>query len=148
MKRTLAPYLLSAPAAALLVGLLACPLVLLVRVSLYEPAAGRGFFTPGTWTLAGYRAVTDGHGLGLLGFTVLFGAAVAVVSVLLGYPLALFVRALSPRWRRVALAAWAGLRATQASRISRCSLSSRATGKSAWEVVSVSSTARASGSAA
>src|SRR5688572_21511835 len=45
------PYLLATPAVALLVGLLAAPLVLLVRVSLYEPAGGRGFFVPGTWTL-------------------------------------------------------------------------------------------------
>jgi ABC-type spermidine/putrescine transport system permease subunit I len=95
---------LSAPAAALLLGLLACPLVLLARVSLYEPAHGRGFFAPGTWTLANYAAVTDAHGLRLLWFTVIFGVAVAGLTVSVAYPLALFVRSLSSPWRRAALA--------------------------------------------
>src|SRR5262245_52033016 len=104
MKGRLVPYLLSAPAAGLLIGLLACPLLLLARVSLYEPAHGRGFFTPGTWTLANYAAVTDRHGLGLVGFTVLFGVAVAGLTLSVAYPLALFLRSLSGRWRAVALA--------------------------------------------
>jgi ABC-type spermidine/putrescine transport system permease subunit I len=104
VNRHLTPYLLSTPAAALLLGLLASPLVLLVRVSLYEPARGRGFFAPGTWTPANYAAVADGHGLELLGYTVLFGAGVAALSVLIAYPLALFVRFLSFPWRHVALA--------------------------------------------
>jgi ABC-type spermidine/putrescine transport system permease subunit I len=105
MTRRLAPYLLSAPAAGLLLGLLAGPLVFLVRVSLYEPARGSGFFRPGTWTLANFAAVADGYGLKLLGFTVLFGAAVAGLTVILAYPLALFVRALRPFWRRAAVTA-------------------------------------------
>ncbi len=98
------PYWLSAPAVAMLVGLLACPLILLARVSLYEPAHGRGFFTPGTWTLANYAAVTDGHNFSILVFTVWFGTRVAILSVAVAFPLALFVRSLSPSWRRVALA--------------------------------------------
>ena len=100
-----APYLLSAPAAGLLAGLLLGPLVLLLRVSLYAPAAGRGFFTPGTLTAANFAAVTDAHGLRLLAFTALFGAGVAAAVVLVAYPLALFVRSLSPAGRRVAVAA-------------------------------------------
>jgi ABC-type spermidine/putrescine transport system permease subunit I len=104
MIRRSAPYLLSAPAATLLVGLLACPLVLLVRVSFYEPAHGRGFFSPGTWTPNNYIAVTDGFGLELLGYTVLFGVGVAVLTVLVAFPLALFVRSLSSPWRQAALA--------------------------------------------
>jgi ABC-type spermidine/putrescine transport system permease subunit I len=97
------PYLLSTPAAALLLGLLACPLVLLARVSLCEPGRGSGFFTPGTWTLANYSSVTDAFGLRLLAFTVAFAAAVAALTLLLAYPLALFVRSLSGRWRWLAL---------------------------------------------
>jgi ABC-type spermidine/putrescine transport system permease subunit I len=104
MSRRLTPYLLSAPAGALLLGLLAGPLVLLARVSLYEPAHGRGFFSPGTWTLANYAAAADGYGLRLLGYTVLFGAGVAGLTVLIAYPLALFIRSLAPAGRRVALA--------------------------------------------
>jgi ABC-type spermidine/putrescine transport system permease subunit I len=105
MNHRLTPYLLSAPAAALLLGLLAGPLLLLVRVSLYEPAQGHGFFIPETWVLTNFASVTDGYGLSLLGFTGMFGAAVALGTVLLAYPIALFIRALSPLWRRVALAA-------------------------------------------
>jgi ABC-type spermidine/putrescine transport system permease subunit I len=104
MNRRRTPYLLSAPAVGLLAGFLACPLVLLARVSLYEPAGGRGFFVPGTWTAANYAAVTDGHGLRLLGYTVLFGAGVAGLVVLTAFPLALFVRSLSSPWRQAALA--------------------------------------------
>src|SRR4051812_24870856 len=105
MKRSLTPYLLSSPATALLLGLLACPLLLLARVSLYEPGRGRGFFAPGTWTPGNYAAVTDGYGLGLLGYTLLFGAAVAALAVLVAYPFALLLRGLSRPWRRLALAA-------------------------------------------
>jgi ABC-type spermidine/putrescine transport system permease subunit I len=105
MTRRLAPYLLSAPAAALLLMLLAGPLVLLVRVSLYEPAQGHGFFTPGTWTPTNFASVSDGYGLSLLGFTVLFGAGVAILTVLFAYPFALFIRTLPPFWRRVAVIA-------------------------------------------
>ncbi len=105
MTRRLAPYLLSAPAAALLVGLLAGPLVLLARVSLYEPPRGRGLFTPGTWTGENFTAVFDRYGIGLLAFTLLFGAGVAVATVLTAYPLALWVRSLGTRGRTVAVGA-------------------------------------------
>ncbi|MBX9624987.1 MAG: ABC transporter permease [Gemmataceae bacterium] len=104
MTRT-TPYLLASPAGLLVAGLLLGPLVLLVRVSLYEPADGRGFFTPGTWTLDNFVAVADPAGLRLLGFTAAFGAAVAAASVGVGYPLALFVRSLGPTAKRIAVAA-------------------------------------------
>lgn len=99
------PYLLSAPAAALLLGLLAGPLVLLVRVSLCAPPHGRGFYDPGTWTLANFAAVTDAHGLRLVGFSLMFGVLVAVISITAAYPLALFVHSLPPAARRVAVGA-------------------------------------------
>lgn len=100
----ISPYLLSAPAAALLLGLLLGPLVLLARMSLYAPATGRGFYQPGTWTAANFAAATDGFGLRLIGFTVLFAAGVAVMAVAAGYPLALFLRSLTPTARRVGVA--------------------------------------------
>jgi ABC-type spermidine/putrescine transport system permease subunit I len=105
MSRRVVPYLLSAPATALLLGLLACPLLLLARVSLYEPPRGRGFFTPGTWTAANYAAVADAYGLRLLLYTTLFGVTVAALAVLTAYPFALFLRSLSRPWRRIGLAA-------------------------------------------
>jgi ABC-type spermidine/putrescine transport system permease subunit I len=104
LRQRLTPYLLSAPATSLLVGLLAFPLVLLARVSFYEPAGSRGFFTPGTWTLANHAAVHDGYGLRILAYTALFGAEVTGLTLLVAYPLALFVRSLSARWQVVALA--------------------------------------------
>jgi len=99
------PYLLSAPAAVLLVGLLVTPVVLLVRVSLYEPSHGRGFFAPGTWTMENYAAVTDADGLGRLGFTVAFGAGVAALTLIVSYPIALFIRSRTAAWQAVALGA-------------------------------------------
>ncbi len=101
----LTPYLLSAPAALLLAGLLAGPLALLTRVSLYESPRGQGFYAPGTWTAANFEAVADAHGLRLLGFTLLFGVGVATLSVLTAYPLALGVRGLPPRAQCWAVAA-------------------------------------------
>lgn len=98
------PYLLAGPAAGLLLGLLVCPLLLVARVSLYQPANGHGFFTPGTWTLANHSALWYGHGLGLVGYTIAFGAMVAVVVVIISFPLALFLRSLNSPLRRLALA--------------------------------------------
>jgi ABC-type spermidine/putrescine transport system permease subunit I len=82
----------------LLVGLFVVgPLALLVRVSLYAPAHGRGFYTPNTLTLANYADVAGQPGLAA--FTALFAAGVALAAVLLAYPVALFVRSLTPRWQ-------------------------------------------------
>ena len=103
MIRRWTPYLLTAPAAALLLGLLVGPVVLLARMSLYEPGRGHGFFTPGTWTPANFAAIADGHGLRLLGFTLLFGVGVAALSLAIAYPLALFLRSLPPKARLFAL---------------------------------------------
>jgi putative spermidine/putrescine transport system permease protein len=94
------PYLLATPAAALAAGFLLGPLVLLARVSLYEPAAGRGFYAPATWTAANYAALADGYGLRLVAATAVFAAAVAAASVGFAFGLALFLRTLSPGLRR------------------------------------------------
>ncbi|MFO0929456.1 MAG: hypothetical protein U0736_20905 [Gemmataceae bacterium] len=51
MRQSISAILAAPPAATLLLGLLAVPLVLLVRVSLYRVADGHGFYTPNTWTL-------------------------------------------------------------------------------------------------
>lgn len=104
VNRCFLPYLLSAPAALLLAVLLAGPLVLLARVSLYEPSHGRGFYTPGTGTFDNFAEALDAHGLRLLGDTVVFGCGVAAVAVLLAYPLALVICAMRSRDRTTALA--------------------------------------------
>ena len=97
------PLLLSAPAVALLGGFVLAPLVLLLRVSLCEPAAGRGFYTPGTFTLQNYARLFDPHHRSIIAFTVGFAVAVAAVSLLVGYPLALFIRGRADRWQPLAV---------------------------------------------
>ncbi|MBY0232726.1 MAG: ABC transporter permease subunit [Gemmataceae bacterium] len=92
--------LLASPAVALVLGLLVGPLAMLVRLSFAERAPGRGFYVPGTWTLANF----DGGALRLAGATLLFAALVALLSLAVAYPLAMWLRRLSPILRRIALA--------------------------------------------
>ena len=102
----LIPLLLAAPALALLLVGLAGPLLFLLRVSLYEPAHGRGFYLPGTWTLHNYGELLGDYDFrNILGFTTVFGLGVTVLTLLLAYPLALFIDGLPPRRKALALAA-------------------------------------------
>jgi ABC-type spermidine/putrescine transport system permease subunit I len=105
-KERLGPLLLAVPAATLLLVFLAGPLLLLVRVSLFEPPAGVGFYRPGTWTLGAYAELAgERYSREVLLFTVGLGVGVAVLVVLVAYPLALYVHALPPRGKALALAA-------------------------------------------
>ncbi|MFO0842770.1 MAG: ABC transporter permease [Gemmataceae bacterium] len=100
------PYLLAGPALAMLVLLLAGPLGLLVRVSLYEPAAGRGFFQPGTWSSRAYRELlADDSFREIAAFTVLAGLGITALTLLIAYPLALFIHGLGGRAKLVAVGA-------------------------------------------
>ncbi len=99
------PYLLAAPAALLLLLFLAAPLLLLVRLSLYESASGQGFYRPGTWTLHGYTEATSPYTVSVFLFTLALGIGVAGVCLLLAYPLALFLHGLPARLRSWALLA-------------------------------------------
>ncbi|HJZ56344.1 MAG TPA: ABC transporter permease [Gemmataceae bacterium] len=100
------PWLLAAPAVALLLGFFLGPLLLLVRVSLFESAGGSGLYRPGTWSADAYRELLGARaGRAVIGFTVALGFAVAALSVLIGYPLALFIHTLPRRAKRLALAA-------------------------------------------
>lgn len=102
----LRPWLLATPAVVLLVTLFLGPLLLLLRVSLYEEAGGRGFYRPGTWTVDGYTALAaDPYTRDVLVFTVLLGLGVTLLTLALAYPLALFIHGLRPRGKAVALAA-------------------------------------------
>jgi len=99
---------LALPAMALLALFFAGPLLLLVRVSLYEPvrSGGAGFYQPGTWTLENYlRFGGEPYFRQVAAFTVLLGATVALLSVSIAWPLALYIARLPPTWRRIALAA-------------------------------------------
>jgi ABC-type spermidine/putrescine transport system permease subunit I len=104
--RSLTPWLLAGPALALLVGFFLFPIVLLVRVSLFEAASGEGFYRPGTWSARAYADLLgERFGRKLIAFTVALGVGVAALAVLLGYPLALAIHSLPRRAKRVALGA-------------------------------------------
>jgi len=102
----LAVFLLMAPAATLLAVFFVGPLVLLLRVSLYAPPAGRGFYQSGTWAPGNYAdLLADSYFRELLLFTVLLALSLSVLVLSIAYPLALFIHALSPRGKTIALAA-------------------------------------------
>ncbi|MFQ3649735.1 MAG: ABC transporter permease subunit [Gemmataceae bacterium] len=84
--------------------LLIGPLALLIRVSLYEPGHGRGFYTPGTWTLANYLALSrDALLPGIVGFTIGAALGMTLLTLSVAYPLALWVQGLPAGQRHVAL---------------------------------------------
>jgi ABC-type spermidine/putrescine transport system permease subunit I len=98
--------LLVAPAAALLAVFFVGPVVLLMRVSLYAASAGRGFYQPGTWAPGNYAdLLADSYFREVLVFTVLLALGLSLLVLLIAYPLALFIHALSPRAKTIALAA-------------------------------------------
>ena len=96
------PYTLSAPAILFVILFLACPLTLLFRLSLCKEAEGHGFYQPGTWTLAGYAAL-DHYTVRIVGFTISLACLLAILSVAIAYPLALFIHHLPPRRKALAL---------------------------------------------
>ncbi len=101
MKRFV-PLLLAGPALALLTALLAGPLLLLARVSLYEPARGRGFYTPGTWTASNFaRLVRDSDFRAISSYSVGMGLVLTLMTLVIAYPLALFIHSLRG-WQRTA----------------------------------------------
>jgi ABC-type spermidine/putrescine transport system permease subunit I len=89
----------------LLVAFFLGPLLLLVRTSLFESAAGgAGFYRPGTWSTHAYAELLgERFGRGIVGFTVALGVGVASLSVVIGYPLALFIHSLPRRAKALAL---------------------------------------------
>jgi ABC-type spermidine/putrescine transport system permease subunit I len=102
--RPLVPWLFAAPAVILLVTLFLVPLVLLVRVSLFESGGGDGFYRPGTWSVRAYAELLgERFGRGLVAFTVALGVGVAALALAIGYPLALVIHSLPSRSRLIAL---------------------------------------------
>ncbi len=98
------PVWLGMPALTLILGLGLGPVVLMVRMSLYERTDGVGNYTPGTATLANYERLLEADSLKIVGFTLLFGASVALATVVIGYVLALVLDSWPRRWRTVGLA--------------------------------------------
>ena len=103
--------LLAWPALAFVAVFFALPMLLLVRVSLYEGGGRSGFgigglYRPGTWAIDAYRQLLgDGYFVELLRFTLGFGLCAAALSVLLGFGLALLIVRLPPWVRLAALCA-------------------------------------------
>jgi ABC-type spermidine/putrescine transport system permease subunit I len=101
---TISRWLLLSPAVGLLLLFLVGPIVLMVRVSLYESGAGRSFYHSGTWTLANYAALwNDAQTHQVARFTLLAALGITTLTLSIAYPLALFIHALSPRAKRWAI---------------------------------------------
>jgi ABC-type spermidine/putrescine transport system permease subunit I len=102
--RSSAPWLLAAPTIALLSVFFLVPLALLIRVSLFESAAGEGFYRPGTWSTRAYSELLgERFGRGIIAFTVALGVGVASLAVMIGYPLAMAIHSLPRRMKLIAL---------------------------------------------
>ncbi len=103
----LIPWVLSAPAVLLFLVCFIGPLLLILRISLLESApGGAGFYQPDTWSAGAYAELLgERFGRGVIAFTVALGVGVAALSVLVGYPLALFIHSLGPRAKALALGA-------------------------------------------
>jgi ABC-type spermidine/putrescine transport system permease subunit I len=101
----LLPWLLSSPAIALLLAFFLVPLLLLLRVSFFEsPVGGDGFYRPETWSTRAYSELLgEPFGLSVTTFTIALGVTVAGFSLLIGYPLALFIHSLSRRLKVLSL---------------------------------------------
>ncbi|MDB6138450.1 MAG: potB [Verrucomicrobiaceae bacterium] len=104
-------WLWSAPSVLLLLGLLAWPMIYLVRLSLCEGGSrsgfgiGGSFYKPGTWTLEVYDTlISERYFHEVLGFTVWLGFVVAGLCVMFGYPTAHFLWQLPKRWKPAAVA--------------------------------------------
>jgi ABC-type spermidine/putrescine transport system permease subunit I len=105
-RRPLVALLLSAPAMLLLLVFFAGPFLFLLRLSFCAPPDGRGFYQADTWTTANYAALfadTYFHQIAL--FTLLLALGVTGLVLLFALPLSLFIHALPPRQKALALAA-------------------------------------------
>jgi putative spermidine/putrescine transport system permease protein len=101
----LLPWLFSAPAIALLLAFFLVPLLLLLRVSFYEsPERGVGFYRPDTWSTHAYAEMLgERFGISVILFTIALGVTVTGFSLLIGYPLALFIHSLPRRLKALSL---------------------------------------------
>jgi putative spermidine/putrescine transport system permease protein len=91
-------FWLIAPAAVLLGLFLVLPYINIVVMSLREPAAGKPYGDG--FSLASYaKFFADGYYLGAIAQTLWIGLLSAVVCLVLGFPLALWIVRAAPRWR-------------------------------------------------
>lgn len=98
MVRRLVPYLLTFPAVVFVGGLFLAPIVTFLATSVIVSGAD------GTWrfSLALYRAFfSDPYSWHLMARTLRIGLITVVCSLVLAFPVALFLRQTSPRWRAI-----------------------------------------------
>jgi putative spermidine/putrescine transport system permease protein len=98
------PVWLGLPALVMILGLVLGPVVFMVRMSLYERTDGIGNFTAGTATPANYERLLEVDSMKIVEFTVVFGATVALATVVIGFALALVLDSWPRRWRMIGLA--------------------------------------------
>lgn len=88
---------LGAPALVLLFVFLVLPYGDMIAMSFRSPASGAPYGD--AWTVANYvRAVGDPFYLGVLGYTLAVGTLIAVLTLLLSYPIALHLARVGDRW--------------------------------------------------
>jgi putative spermidine/putrescine transport system permease protein len=88
---------LGAPALVLLFVFLVLPYGDMIAMSFRTPANGAPYGD--AWTFANYiRAVGDPFYLGILGYTLAIGTLIAVLTLLLSYPIALHLARIGDRW--------------------------------------------------
>jgi ABC-type spermidine/putrescine transport system permease subunit I len=105
-RSAVASWLLAAPAVMLLAVFFLIPLLLLLRVSVYQAGEEGRLYQAGTWSVTAYSELLgERFGRGVIGFTVVLGIGVAFLAVMIGYPLAFFIHTLPRNLKRLALGA-------------------------------------------
>jgi putative spermidine/putrescine transport system permease protein len=98
MTRSLRPFLLMAPAAALIGVFLLLPYLNIVVMSFRMPATGLPYGTG--FSLEGYaRFFSDAYYLTAMGQTLWLGAVTTLVCLMLGFPVAFQLARMNSRWR-------------------------------------------------
>jgi spermidine/putrescine transport system permease protein len=92
---------LVSPALLWWAGLLVLPVGLVLAYSFFQRGVYGGVVYD--WTFDNYRRAWDGLYLGVLGFSLRVALEATVVSLLIGFPVALFIATRPARWRTVLL---------------------------------------------
>ena len=101
MRRRLGSAALVSPALLWWAGLLVLPVGLVLAYSFFQRGIYGGVVYD--FTLDNYRRAVDGLYLSVLGFSLRVALEATVVSLLVGYPVALFIATRPARWRTALL---------------------------------------------
>lgn len=94
----LTPYLFSLPMILFIGGLFLVPVASLGVASFFKSTGPQQY----EFTLAIYKQIfSDSYNLSMLGRTFRIAAITTVISLLLAFPVALYMRQVSPRWRTI-----------------------------------------------